>query len=344
MTSMDGSLWNLEDQPLASGGEGNIYKVSSSGFVAKVFHSEEKAQKTEKKIEYLCRFGPSRTNRAGTFDLIWPQKTLFKNGAFNGYVMREVNEQAVKLTYLTLPNAPGSRLGSDWKEFDQASPNSQVRRLNIALNIARAVKRMGERYQMLDLKPENILVEPSGLVHLIDLDSVQIRGAHNVLFPAGATTLEYSPAEHHAGKVNFETDLIESNWVSFSFAVIAYELLLGIHPFTGCFWGAPFDQFPQNYQSFIQHGLYPNGKNRPYLDGAPAYPHQRIQDIPQKIQLLWRKTFDEGSSDPTKRPAIEDWISILKIETRRFRLINAQPNQIRANSKLHSNSSLRLRS
>ena len=65
---------------------------------------------------------------------------------------------------------------------------------------------------------------------MIDLDSVQISKSNNLLFPATAFTIDYAfPLELNLIGKN---KIISTRWDCYSFSIVAYQILLGIHPFT----------------------------------------------------------------------------------------------------------------
>jgi DNA-binding helix-hairpin-helix protein with protein kinase domain len=349
LTNSSGNSIVIDPKPLASGGEGTIHVVQSSStpdIVAKLFRDQSKAKQEEKKVRHLCQCSPSTIRQAGRFEILWPSEILLDSGNFAGFLLVKAPSDAIKLTYLSLPMSPTVKFGPAWEEYAHSHPESQKKRLNLCLNLAFALEALeDEGYTMLDLKPDNLLVGPNGSVHLIDMDSVQVADQSGLLFPASVVTPEYAPAEHHNSFVDFGTELIRPTWGAFSFAVLCYELLLGIHPFAGAF----YKNRPANLAGipeYIAEGLYPNGKHAADLDGNPAPPHRNIAQIPPVIQGLWLRAFEEGTVNPHARPTIYEWVKVLQ---RILRQNNSSPSlhrpkfssYPRAASELRANSSFR---
>ncbi|MFT5683915.1 MAG: DNA-binding helix-hairpin-helix protein with protein kinase domain, partial [Myxococcota bacterium] len=74
---------------------------------------------------------------------------------------------------------------------------------------------------IVDLNPMNILLDDAGAPHLIDVDSWQLPG-----FPA--TAIQDAIRDRHAPPGVFSEG---TDW--FSFAVVCFQALIGIHPFKG---------------------------------------------------------------------------------------------------------------
>ncbi|MEM6269129.1 MAG: hypothetical protein AAF998_06795 [Bacteroidota bacterium] len=315
LTSASGRQVILDSTPMAQGGEGAIHRIEQPATplrVAKIFHDQSKAVAMEDKLNHLCQNSPIRSMITGRFQLIWPEELLFENGTFVGYWMSCVQPEAISLSFLTLPISPAKKFGKAWQHYDQANSLSRKNRLEVCLNLAKAIKGLTSQYTLLDLKPDNVLVMPDGGISLIDLDSVQVAMNSVLLFPAGAVTPDYAPREFHTGKVDFTQQATDQSWTVFSFAVIVYEILLGIHPFAGAYFSGKYSKVAPDIPGHIAHGLYPNGRSGQFLERPPAPPHLRIDQFPPLLRRLWIRAFDDGTDNPRARPSIPEWIKTLQ--------------------------------
>jgi serine/threonine protein kinase len=96
--------------------------------------------------------------------------------------------------------------------------------------------------------------------------------------------------------------VITTSWDLFSLAVIIYEMLLGIRPFTAT--ANPYAYNCDSIEESIRFGLYVHGKNRASLSAIPA-PHDSLKSLPWELAELFLKAFD--GDDPSSRPTCKEW-------------------------------------
>ncbi len=79
-----------------------------------------------------------------------------------------------------------------------------------------------------DLKPENVMVDSAGRIKGMDFGLARMKGTQNITQEDNRVgTLAYmSPEQLRGGEIDHRSDL-------FSFGIILYEMLTGIHPFQG---------------------------------------------------------------------------------------------------------------
>jgi len=305
----------LEPKPINRGGEGSIFRIQSSGAsgkVAKIYKNKSTARHHKDRIQVMINNVNMNSNNT-YMSVAWPISSLYKNNEFCGFLMDEVlgktNTKPDELTHLCNYNSNVFNQPI-WNRFKNGLDTSISLRLGVTYNLAAAIKTLHEtnKIVIVDLKPQNILFDPAvGQVIIIDTDSFQIisKGYH---FYASAITPEFAPPEYQLNPRLFQSNLIDKTWDYFSFGIIAYRLLLGIHPFSGS-----FNRKYSNVTSIegaIKNGMYANGKNRKYYRIVPK-PHYYFGQLPQDIQRLFNYCFDHGYSDPSKRPSLDDWISVL---------------------------------
>lgn len=299
----------VDDAPFASGGAGQIYRGRSvSGGVSycvKIIVSPKPDDFD--KIRHMVD-NPPATTSSGWGQLCWPLDLISTNesGVPQGYVMPMAEAGSVELSNLTVLRWPSRNHSPLSQKLDRRSEQGMARRMLVACNIAAAVQevhRMGCVF--VDLKPQNVLIGPQGAVSLVDLDSLQLSTLSRTYHgPLGSP--EYMPPESYG--LDFSSPpVISPSWDLFSLAVIIYEMLFGIHPFTAS--ANPSLVSCETIDESIRLGMYVHGKNRDKLALIPA-PHEALKLVPAGIVDLFRRAFD--SVGPTDRTSAQAWGEALK--------------------------------
>ncbi|MFK7946836.1 MAG: serine/threonine protein kinase, partial [Saprospiraceae bacterium] len=246
----------LDNEPFASGGEGNLYKIRKPAkytkFVVKLYHQDKRTAARQRKVEYMITNPPIDYTQQGHYPLIWPLGLVAERSGFAGFMMPFAKGE--KLEILCMPRIHRN-LKTRWGRFDFSRPESMQMRLKICYNIATAVHQVHatDHYVLVDLKTDNIIIQPNGFVAIVDMDSVEIIDEGRVLFPATVTTPEYTPAEYYTKNVQPGKMPIFESWDLFSLTVIFYKLLFGIHPFAAS-CNPPYDKLVSLHQK-IEAGL-----------------------------------------------------------------------------------------
>jgi DNA-binding helix-hairpin-helix protein with protein kinase domain/uncharacterized membrane protein YhaH (DUF805 family) len=311
-TTSKGEKIYLKDTPFASGGEGSIFNVSTpSSFqshCAKIYIDKYKDAQREKKIKHMINHPPSNLKNTG-YLVCWPEEILYDNGKFVGFLMPLAFSGSEKLYSLCLPNIGKSNSGQNlptvWHtKYDRTTHTGISARLKLCVNIAIAMHNihLTNQYVLVDMKPQNLLVTHDGQISMTDVDSIQISTNGRTLFSAQVATLEYVPPE--GTQLNPAKDFIAESWDRFSMGVIFYEILFGLHPFTGSF-KSPY-QHSDSIEMKIKSGLFVHGAKKNYLSVLPPL-HNNFNGLPQSIKNLFIRTFDIGHSSPFSRPTAEDW-------------------------------------
>lgn len=300
-----------------AGGEGSVYLVQSPSkykdFCVKIYHNHilsnvQDIKRRQAKIEYLVRHPIVSHNP--DVRICAPYELVFSNQQFVGFVMPKAFDDNAPLTALVFDyNLSTSRHFQKLIAFDGSSGLKAVyNRLVIANNIAYAISMLHatKHYVLVDTKPENILITPEGKVSLIDVDSVQIvdnQGA--LIFPASAWTENYRPPE--GKRMASGQDMILPSWDSFSFGVLAYEIIIGCHPYSGTYQ-PPYDKGVDTVYC-IDNGLFLNGKKGSYL-ANPAGLNKffdRYNSLPKTLRVMFARAFDDGHYNASKRPVMTEW-------------------------------------
>lgn len=304
-TLQNGASISVADKPLGEGGEGAVYEILSpanfQNSVAKILFQDKRTIERQYKARYMVDNPPSNIQDGNGHNfLIWPQQLLFENNDFAGFVMPKAG--GIDLEELCRVKLK-PELGSEWQKFYRDNSDSMVLRLILCSNISKAVNALHAtgHYVIGDLKPENIRVKSNGLVSILDLDSFQISDSGQVRFQSKMNTPKYNPPD----EITERKDLY---WDLFILGIIFYEILCGIHPFIGT-TKAPYENFNTPEQK-IQAGLFPFGSKANYFE-VVAPPHYNFKNLPNKVQSLFLKCFDQGITNPAIRPNTNDWIKNL---------------------------------
>jgi len=298
----------VESSPsLGSGGEGAVYRITSpikykDDFCIKLYSGDSKNK--EEKIQYLIDNKPSILNN-NVFKICFPLNLVYENKVFCGYLMplafnHSENLLDVKpLNFYRKPKLPQSFK----KLYSRDTIEGILNRAKLCTNLALAINMIHQtnKYVLVDLKPDNILLTLDGKISIVDFDSVQISEGR-VFFPATVCTPEYTPTEYYRKNLSNKREL---SWDRFSFAVIFYEIIFGVHPFSATFIGK-YDGIT-DIAGKIQHGLFVHGKNKSYMQPLNSlHPHKKFTKVlPIELQKLFIRTFDDGHSYPNKRITIE---------------------------------------
>ena len=286
---------------IGRGGEGTVYAVSQTE-CAKLYLDGEKAKKTKDKIDFMIKSLPDGFGEHPHFKICWPSEMLYdtKTSAFVGYLMPMAFEKSISMYAMKVSNfETDEHYPKNFRvTYDRSSERGFVNRIKVLVNLAAVLKYLHDiRVRLVDMKPDNILVNKEGAVSIIDTDSFEIPGYFSrVISP------EYAPPEAYRNDTH--TKEKQKTWDYFSFAIIAYEFLFGIHPFAGSF-KSPYDVH-EDIASKIRNGLYVHGAKKRYLKKSSASPHDRFETIlPKNIRKLFNDTLNTGVEYPEQRAPIE---------------------------------------
>lgn len=304
-TLQNGATLSVADNPLGEGGEGAVYEILSPAnyrnSVAKILYPDKRTNERRYKVRYMVDNPPANIQDGNGHNfLIWPQQILLENNDFVGFIMPKA--EGIDLEELCRVKLK-PELGSEWQKFYRDNSDSMILRLILCSNIAKAVNALHAtgHYVIGDLKPENIRVKSNGFVSILDLDSCQISDGGQIRFQSKMNTPKYNPPEtiiEHK----------ELSWDLFIIGIIFYEILCGIHPFIGT-TRAPYENLNTPEQK-IQAGLFPFGSKSNYFE-VIAIPHYNFKNLPDRVQKLFLRCFDQGITNPSIRPNTTDWLNNL---------------------------------
>ena len=298
-----------ENHPLGSAGaQGTVYSIKSPrkyiGYCVKIFHKNKISPNLENRINFMVNNTP-RELSTPQYLVCWPISAIYINGNFSGYIMPIAEKDSILLYEISTLKFKSSSVGIKWSnKFDRKKGDGIMRRLMAIVNLCipiHIIHKTG-KYVIVDLKPQNVLISFSGRVSIIDTDSIQISNNTRVIFSALVSTPEYSPPE--SKKIDINNTKISKDWDLFSLAVIAYEILIGIHPFTGT-CKAPYNNLT-TIQDRIPKGLSIRSVNKNLIESLPPQ-HSNFNRLPKKLKDLFEEAFYYGHHNPSNRPSAEKW-------------------------------------
>lgn len=291
----------IEDQCFASGGEGAVYNILSKNSkykdcCVKIFKND-KIKARYQKLEYMIRH-PLMAPPDSNYRICWPVDFVYRETTVVGFIM--------PLAFANSDSLYKLYLNDNCQVYDRRTIYGVVNRLKLLYNIVNILFMLHKRgYVVVDFKPQNLLFSQSGKISLIDLDSIQISEGSDMLFPASAFTLDYAyPKELE--NIYSKIPCSEA-WDSYSFAIVAYQILFGIHPFV-----STISARMENGQEFtdkvdaMKYNLYPLGVNNHYIEIIPP-PHYYLYLIPRDLKEVFLKAFDIS----TEGVKTIDWLSVL---------------------------------
>ena len=290
----------IESNYFASGGEGNVYRIISpnkyQNYCVKLFHGDKVFSRLDK-LEYMINH-PLRIPSNTQYKICWPTDFVYNNSQPVGFIMPLAFSGSKSLYSLYLKD--------DNSIFDRRKDYGIRNRFKLLFNIANAISNLHHHgYIIVDFKPQNLLFSDAGQISLIDLDSIQIMLGDLLLYSPTAFTQEYA----YPKEINniSQKKPCSKYWDTYSFAIVAYQLLTSIHPFIASSnLKTPGGDEISDRLDFMRYNLYPLGKNASKLRVIPP-PHYYINLLPYKIQDLFEQTFDLDKSCVL----MEDWMATL---------------------------------
>jgi len=285
-----GLVYELKEE-LSRGGQGIVYRtqypqVLIKGFTKKDEHARLRWQQH---IAWLVN------QDLGGLKLARPL-TLLAAPRF-GYVM-ELMDGLVPLQSLLDSFINAEEAAS----ADYLRQGGLRRRIRILSQLARTLNQLHTRGMLYgDLSPSNIFVSDDpehAETWLIDCDNISLE-AHSGL------TLH--TADYGAPEVVRGDALLSSLTDSWSFAVIAYQLLTHNHPFKG---ELVSDGEPEEEQAALLG-------ERPWVNDTQDDANQCFVNLPlqlmeySKLPALFSRCFEQGLHRPSERPSMAEWLEAL---------------------------------
>ena len=309
----------ISDTSFAKGGEGDVYKVTGKLYkdcCVKIFHKGKMAAR-KSKLDYMIKH-PLNAPKNSVYRICQPKEFVFKDRECIGFIMPLAFDGSHSLYDINLKD--GSEL------FARATERGMTNRMKVLYNIANVISIIHKHgYVLADFKPQNILFTDSGKISIIDMDSIQIVKDGKLVYRSTAATAEYAyPKELYFLK---NKKALTPSWDVYSYAIVAYQVLLGIHPFAASTEAKDArgggittpDQLMAN-------NLFPFGPRKREIYAKPPI-HNYFLQIHQSLQEYFIQTFDLNRVPPT----MDEWKALIKDTVTNRGLL---PNMFRAKPKL----------
>lgn len=272
---------------IGKGSQGTTYLLKGGKYIVKLFNDVSNPTELKSKVNFLKRLDLDKENFSVPLEEITQPRI--------GYIS-EFASGMEPLTMLKWTNQRESL--QDW--FFETG--GLLKRLQVLTKLAERIRTLHSKgLAYCDLSPNNVFISSdikNSHVFLIDLDNLRYKTSiiQNIFTPF------YAAPElvNGTGANSMEGDC-------FSFAVIAYEILTLNHPLIGDFVN---EGEPELEEKALAGKL-------PWVDSSEDTLNARTSGIPssffitEDMMSLFKRTFEEGLNDPTKRPTISDWYNSL---------------------------------
>ena len=246
------SISLTQNEFLTSGGEGNIYVRGQTAY--KIYHDPHKVLPSGKFTDLSVLNNPK---------IIKPEAMVFQNGKPVGYQMPFIKDTVTLCQLFT-------------STFKQRNNISQKQVADLIRDMANTLRYThSKNVLVVDLNELNCLADKTfSSVFYIDVDSWQTQGYQ-------ATAIMPTVRDYHTKGFNEGSD-----W--FSFAVVTYQMLVGIHPYRGKYPGVPEleDRMKQNISV-----LSPGVKVPPCCQGLIPIDTRYLQWYRDVFNHEWRNEF-----------------------------------------------------
>ncbi|MEP0872780.1 hypothetical protein NDA01_23455 [Trichocoleus desertorum AS-A10] len=287
----------FQGSPLGSGGEGTVWRTDRKGQVAKIYYSLDRSQ--TRKLELMIKNPPKDRSleTSNHISIAWPTDLINDSkGEYVGILMPAI-DRSVELTKVYNPKLRKKILpGFTWKYLHVAAKNLAW--------IIRDIHAKG--YVLGDMKPQNIRVNNSALVSIVDTDSFQVPDhAKKEIYRCTVFSPEFTPPELIGETASNITQTPCHD--NFRLAVIIYQLLFGIHPFSTGEWKGSEEK--PDIDRLIQQGYWIYSYDKKV---QPSRSTISLNVVHPELKSLFLRCFNDGHQAPTLRPTANDWCNALE--------------------------------
>ena len=297
-----GKSYQLAEKPFSSGGEGDIYGITSMpGGVVKVYHADRVTQELEEKLLVMYRHPPSREIFA---QIAWPVDVVYDtNGAFRGFVMLRLNITHELSAIYAYP--PKKNI-------------SYKAKIIIAQNICAVISEIHKAgFVFGDFNPKNIGIDLNTCrVAFLDTDSYHIvDGSHtyrcNVCLDGYVAPELLKKCEPYKTDAYAQAPLptFTQETDNFALAIHIFRLLMnGYTPFNGIRESENASTAsPGTGNQAIKRDSYCfKPGNKPQSVAVPP-----LSALPGEIADLFARAFMYGRVAPAQRPTAAEWHTAL---------------------------------
>lgn len=299
VTGLHGDVFDLEQKPFSSGGEGDIFGIKGNGDnVVKIYHKDRVTTELEEKIKYMTEKQPSRNV---INQVAWPLDAVYDQpGIFCGFFMPRLN------------------IDISLSEVYKYPPKTSItyqQKIIIAENICAVISAVHEAgYVFGDFNPLNIGVNvTTGNVAFLDTDSYHIVLGDQRAYRCKVCLDGYVAPELLKKCESYKKDAYANAPLptftketdNFALAIHIFKLLMnGFTPFNGIketdsiSTGSP----GQGNQAIKRDSYCFKPGNKPQAVAVPP-----LDVLPEEIADLFTRAFMFGKLDPSQRPSAREW-------------------------------------
>lgn len=284
-----------------------VYSVKSlsnteiNSLYFKKISSKDENQTIKSKIEFMVNHQPQIKLSDGS-RICWPLYCVYDvNESFVGYLMHPPLKGSLPLKKVLINEYPTN---DEWHTFKEQSQASCDTRLNTVITISQVLRSIDEirRYTFNYLIPMNFMITSDGKLSLIDCDSIIDRSdkLNQSIDFKHTITSGYTPPEQ-LGK-NLHSHTKNEHQELFALAVIIYELMFRVHPYSATF-KSPYSNLG-SLDERVKNSLFVHGRGSEYVNYMPSE-HEEFAHINHKLKSLFHLAFDISSKD--RRPTPQLW-------------------------------------
>ncbi|MBN8491467.1 MAG: protein kinase [Burkholderiales bacterium] len=295
-----GGIYELKSK-LAEGGQGIVLSTDFQNLLVKVSRwpdGDPRTQAWRKQVEALQRMPVVDEG----LPVVMPKARIVKPRA--GYVM-ELVDGLIPLELLLKESIESFASGMGLQGF--VSSGGLARRLRVLARLARVLAQLhGLGLAHGDISPKNVFVSTShdqGEVWLIDCD--------NLTYAVRDSSLQVYTPDYGAPEILRGDAGISTYTDVWSFAVIAFQLLVQLHPFKG---GELVDQ-DSDLEVAALRGELPWIDHRDDARNRSAMGIDREYVLTPLLVELFDRCFRLGVVDPELRPTMGEWAEAFEAAT-----------------------------
>ena len=276
-------------EKLGTGSQGTTYLLEDRKYIAKIFNKSVDSTTSKSKINFLINLSLDKKYFAV------PLKEIIQ--PYNGYIA----EFASGMELLSnLKHKPNNTDLAGW----YGNTGGLIRRYKILIHLASLLRTLHSKgLAYCDLSPNNIFVSQSinsNNIFIIDLDNLRYKS--NVL-----NTI-YTPFYGAPELVNY-LGCNSTMSDSYSFAVLAYELLTLNHPLIGDYVTEGEPELEE--QALAGKLPWVDNLNEKINKRTTGLPSDKV--IPNTLMNLFKRNFEDGLNSPLQRPTIAEWFDKLNL-------------------------------
>ena len=274
---------------LGEGSQGVTYLLEGERFIVKLFNRSFDDNSSKSKINFLINLGLDKKVFAV------PLKHITQPG--NGYIA----EFASGMIPLSALSHGGIDLNlTEW----YISTGGLLKRYKILIKLSSIMRTLHSKgLAYCDLSPNNVFISEKQ-----DLDNVFLIDLDNLRYKTSILNNIYTPS-YGAPEIisNLGPNTTMSD--SFSFAVMAYELLTLNHPLTGDYVSEAEPEVEE--QALAGKLPWVEDSNDNINHRTTGLPSEKV--MPGKLLDLFRRNFESGLNNPVERPTMAEWYDMLNL-------------------------------